>query len=245
MTRKRSSFVIRTILVVGAAVGLVYVAATSLGLKSVLDALTFRDKQLQEALEEKKELERRNETLEQIAQRLTERRVIANVVVVDQVRDDDGKLWTDVRILVSPRREGDPTPPAKGPFRIEGDIVYFESLIIQFDEEKVKMGDPLRGKAAYLLTRVFGEKQAPEDGYPLEDLTSKAPTAYELGEPELAKFEREIWKEFWKYAQDRELAQADGIDAAYGNAVFLKVGVDKIYEIVISNQGGLKMQEKL
>ncbi len=245
MTRKRSSTIIRTALIIAALGGLVFLAASSLGIQGLLDAINFRDRQLEEALEEKKAAERRAEALEKVAERLTERRVIANVVVLDQTPDENGQIWTTLRVLLSPRREGDPAPPAFGPFKIEGDILYFETLIIQFDDEDVKMGHPLRGKAAYLLTRVFGEKQAPEDGEPLEDIREKPPAAYEVGEPELAVFEREIWRQFWRYAQDRETAKAEGVDAAYGNAVFLKVDVNKLYEIVISNQGALKMQEKL
>ena len=40
-------------------------------------------------------------------------------------------------------------------FTFSGNIIQFQSLVIRFDDEFVRKGDPLRGRSAYIFWKVF------------------------------------------------------------------------------------------
>jgi hypothetical protein len=245
MTTRRRFRILRAAIFIGALAALGAFAFSTLGVGELLRTLMLRDRELEEARKQKEELRLRNEALLKIADRLTGERVMAHIVIKDQGVGEDGRVYTEFRIHPLAIEPDESAPPFKGPYHIEGDVVYFETLTIKFDDEYVKMGDAFRGKAAGILTRVFGEKQKPEDGYVVENLEEEPPSSYELGEDSLKRFEREIWKEFWYYATHRAEAKKAGIDAAFGQAPFLKLDINKIYELVLGNRGGLVIREKL
>jgi hypothetical protein len=198
-----------------------------------------------EALEKKLEEEReRNRALQRILDRMTEERVFADVVVLDQTKDADGDVVTTIRLHLRPRPGETTTPLVRGPFTIEGERMYFEALTLRFDDRYVREGDPRRGRALLLLTRVFGERQSPEQGFPIEDLSAGVPAYYRIDDPALARFERELWGKFWRFATHREEAKAEGVDVAYGQAPFTLADPRVLYEIHADNRGHLTIRAR-
>jgi hypothetical protein len=122
-------------------------------------------------------------------------------------------------------------------FSVKGDVVYVDALVVKFDDEYVEMGDPLRSASLYLFRRVFGENQKPSDGFLLDPVGSE-PAAYRTGR-KMSDLEREIWAEFWDYANDPVKAKTAGVRAAHGEAPFQKLIPGKRYQVDLRASGGL------
>jgi hypothetical protein len=202
---------------------------------------TRRENELREALEKE---EAKRKVVEALLERMTEERVVADVVVIDQ-QQRDGKMWTQIRLHVKPRPGSATAPTVFGPYTIEGDIVYFEAYVLRFEDEFIHAQDEKRGRALMILTRVFGEHQAPATGFVIEDASGTVPDYYALGQPELAEAEKELWAKFWWYTTHREEAKRDGIEVAHGQAPFTKADPRLIYEIIADNRGNLSVRQKL
>jgi len=187
----------------------------------------------------------RREVIERVLARMTEERVLADVVVLDQATDVSGSLWTTIRLHLKPHPGGDDKPAIYGPFTVQGDRVYFEALTLRFQDRFLEEADARRGRSLVLLTRVFGEKQRPEDGFPVEDASVAVPHYYRLEDPELVPFERELWSRFWWYANHREQAGRDGVEVAWGQAPFTRADPRVLYEIVVDRRGNLVIRQKL
>lgn len=187
----------------------------------------------------------RREVLQGILGRMKEEQVLADVVVLDQREGREGATWTTIRIHIKPHPGSQQRPAIYGPFTIEGDRIYFEALTLRFQDRFLEADDADRGRSLVLLTRVFGEKQRPEEGFPIEDSSATVPHAYALEDPDLAPFERQLWSRFWWYANHREQARREGVDVAWGQAPFTKADPRLLYEIVVDRRGNLVVREKL
>jgi len=74
--------------------------------------------------------------------------------------DVDGKPITIARELTLPGQE-----------------VYFDTMVIKFDDHFVELGDPVRGKALMLFRRIFSSTMRAEDGF-VVDRDGQVPEAY-------------------------------------------------------------------
>lgn len=202
---------------------------------------TRREDELRAQLEQEAE---RRKVVEALLERMTEERVVADVVVLDQQRRD-GKVWTQLRLHMKPRPGSAAPPTVFGPYTIEGDVVYFEAYVLRFEDRFIHAQDEKKGRALMLLTRVFGEHQAPAAGFVVEDASAAVPDYYALGQPELADAERALWAKFWWYTTHREEAKRDGIEVAHGQAPFTRFDQRLLYEIVADNRGNLSVRQKL
>lgn len=54
-------------------------------------------------------------------------------------------------------------------FSVAGDLAYIDSWVVKFGDEYIEEGDPLRATSVALFRRVFGEKQLPSEGFPLDE----------------------------------------------------------------------------
>ena len=119
-------------------------------------------------LEANLEAERKkNEELKQAIGRLEFEQRVAEIIVTKQARSDSGQLFTTLH-FVEYARDGT-TPLHARDFTIEGKRAHIDALVIKFDNESVKAGDPLRGHSIGLFTRLFDEKHSPEDAFPIDD----------------------------------------------------------------------------
>ena len=163
---------------------------------------------------------------------------LARIEVLEQDEGEDGEPRTRLRFT-----ELDADGLALGPGReltVVGRRIYVESLVVKFEDDFVEAGDFLRGTSVCLFRRVFGEKQKPVDGLPL-DVTGRRPKIYS-GDLTPDPFYEELWNRFWDYANDPELAAASGVRAIHGEAPFMEVVVGKAYRVELRASGGLTIR---
>ncbi|HYG77246.1 MAG TPA: hypothetical protein VEK08_19735 [Planctomycetota bacterium] len=135
---------------------------------------------------------------------------------------------------------------------VEGEEVYFDMLVIKFEEPFKPLNESLKdkelseqfmNKSIILFRRVFSSKQKPEDGYVL-DKPGQTPGGY--GSKAASDVEQKLWQEFWELANDPKLAKERGVRAAHGQAVYTKLKKDKYYvlEKRVSGEATIKPVEK-
>lgn len=180
--------------------------------------------------------------LARVVERLEGESRRAQVIVTQQGKNPaTGRLETTVK-FVEIDQEGNPVPPPRY-FTVEGDVIYFDGLVIRFDRGYVERGDPLRGKSLCLFRRVFGEHQSPEEGFPVDrDAgTMGVPDVYRVN-PEPSAFEVSLWEEFWRYAEDPAAAREKGIRVIQGEAVYTRFIPGNLYTLALDHAGGLHIK---
>jgi hypothetical protein len=162
---------------------------------------------------------------------------VAQIVVLDQRPGPEGRLLTHFRFS-EVDADGQPLGESKT-IVIDGDVVYLDAWVVKYKDEHVESGDPLRSAAVCLFRRIFGEFQQPTEGFVI-DAQGARPSAYG-GTEEMSDFEREIWANFWEYANDPERADQAGIRAAHGEAPSIKLLPGKLYRVQLRASDGLSI----
>lgn len=192
-----------------------------------------------------REQQRLISNLKTIVSELTRDLRIAEVYVVNQ---EGEPLQTTFRFVeVDEKREPIGAPKL---FTINGDVAYFDTLVIKFEDsfapvENLPLSEDvlqsnLARKAIIFFRRVFSEKQKPEEGFPL-DTPGNPPEPYRPGAA-MTPFERQLWKEFWDLANDPRLAASRGVRAAHGQAVYTKLQRGKYYVLEKRLSGDLTIR---
>lgn len=151
--------------------------------------------------------------------------------------DADGNEYADIE-FVEVNNEGTPIEEPRR-FRIMGDVVYIDYWVVKFEDRYIEEADLARSTSLALFRRIFGERQQAIDGYVLDEPGSR-PTAYARG-TKMSEFEKEIWDDFWVFANDRAKAESKGIRVANGEAVYTKVEEGKSYRLVLRASDGLSI----
>jgi len=178
----------------------------------------------------------KNRVLTRMVQRLSDEKRVAQVLVTG-TRTVNGVLHTTL-LFVEDDKNGDPLP-AKS-FEIEGTQAHFDALVIKFDREFITKGDPLRGHSIALFTRVYGDKQTPANAFPIDE-PGKIPAIYRGADPRVSEFELDLWKSFWRLADDKQFAEEHGVRIANGQGVWGPFEPDKLYTITLESDGGLNI----
>lgn len=197
-------------------------------------------KDLAQAREEIAKLEDENNRLELANVLLKKDRRMALISQVQAVKDPEtGKMVTSFAFS-----ELDALGQAIGfpkTYKIRGDVVYIDTLVVKFEDSFVEQGDELKGASLCLFRRLFGEDQKPADGFPI-DPPASVPRSYQLDKPltpENVQFQQNIWSNFWALAVDPELAKQKGIRAAQGTAPSQRLVPGKDYQLELRNTGEL------
>jgi formylmethanofuran dehydrogenase subunit E-like metal-binding protein len=135
--------------------------------------------------------------------------------------------------------QGKAIGPAKQ-FEVIGDMVYVDYLHITFDDQYTEQADLERGTSLALFQRIFGEHQAPIEGFQLDTVGAR-PTAYAHG-VQMSDFEKKIWTDFWLIANDPQKAAEMGINSAQGSAVSMRVQKGKTYELDLRSTGEMRFK---
>ena len=183
---------------------------------------------------------RQIEALENVAVRLQAERRVADILVTDQSRDDNGRLNTTL-LFVEYGRDGEPLPPKR--FEVVGDRVHVETQLIKFDRGFVREGDPLRGKSIALFTGIYGSATPPEQALPVDE-PGRAPRVYRGVDPRQAQYEQDLWKDFWNLMADTTYANSKGVRVAQGETVWGIFEPDKLYTITLESAGGLSLTNR-
>lgn len=163
---------------------------------------------------------------------------VARLSVTDQSVDtSNGDLYTTVQ-FEELGLEGEVIDGPKG-FRLRGDVAYIDSWVVKFEDQYVEQSDLQRGTSLVLFRRLFGEYQAPRDGF-LLDVAGRRPGVYS-GDAEITAFEEQVWGDLWRVANDAELARRLGVRAAHGEAPSIKLQRDGSYLIELRASDGLSI----
>ena len=174
----------------------------------------------------------RNRALQRALLSLTREDQIGFAKVLRQERRD-GKLYTTLKFVETAR--GDLRRPVlEKVYEIEGDVVYFDALIVTFTDRAVMDG---KARSLYLWRRVYGEHQPPAAGFPIET-PGTCPERYaDLLRSLKLSARRTFWEAIWKLANDPEALRDRGIKAVYGNAVYKRLRPGLIYVFKIGADG--------
>ena len=180
---------------------------------------------------------RENALLKQVIKRLEADSRIAEVLVTGVNFDEiSGKNKTTIKFLEYDTA-GKPMEPEY--FTFTGNIIQFQAYVIRFDDLHVRRGDRLKGRSAYLFSKVFMLDGKDTREY---DITAPGdiPKGYRVGVKK-DPFEERLWKNFWKYAQDPKMARDVGIKNAQIEAPGTMFIPGMLYTIKIEHDGGLRI----
>jgi hypothetical protein len=173
-----------------------------------------------------------NKQLKQAITNLTVEEQIGYAKVISQ-ETRDGKLFTTIKFVETARNDKLRKVFEKQ-YTLEGDIIHFDALIVKFGEKMVIDG---KAKAMYLWRRIYGEKLAPENGLPIEEM-GKEPQRYSDLLKLLPANQRELfWTSIWELANNPDKLKQYDIMAIYGNIVYSRLKKGNIYIFKISPAG--------
>jgi hypothetical protein len=210
------------------------VTLSALVVGAALVLVVYRDQTGERAA--RVEAERKTEQLKQVVQRLSAERRVADVIVTDQSGSAAGTKTT--LLFVEYGRDGAALPARR--FTVEGDVAYVDAMVIKFDGKFVEQNDPLRGRSVALFTRLYGEHQPPEKGFRIDE-PGRIPDVYRGADPYVMDFERDLWANFWKLADDEAYRKSMGVRVAQGEAVWTKFRPDQLYTLTLESNGGLNI----
>jgi hypothetical protein len=173
-----------------------------------------------------------NKKLKKAIANLTHEEQIGYAKVLDQ-QIIDGKLFTTLK-FVETARDNKLKKILEKQYTIEGDIVHFDALIVKFHGQMVMDG---RTRALYLWRRVYGEKMAPQEGFPIERPGTEPQRYSDLLEALPIEHCRMFWSNIWDLANDQKKLMEYGIEAVYGNVVYTKLTKGLIYVFNIDATG--------
>jgi hypothetical protein len=181
-------------------------------------------------------LEEEKRVLTEVVQRLTDEKRVAQVLVTDQTTFAGGSRTT--LLFVEDAKDGTSLPPRT--FTIDGNEAHIDALVIRFKQDFVTQGDPLRGHSIALFTRIYGASQTPGQGFAIDE-PGKIPEIYRGADPRVTEFEMDLWKNFWRLADDPEYREKKGVEIANGQGVWGPFEPDKLYTITIQSHGGVSI----
>jgi hypothetical protein len=174
--------------------------------------------------------------LQQVVQRLSGEKRVADVLVTDQ-KIIDGVPHTTL-LFVEYAKDGTPLPARS--IEILGNPGHIDAMVIKFDRHFVSEGDPLRGHSIALFTKIYGDREKPSEGHVLDE-PGKIPQIYRGSDPRVSEFETELWKNFWRLADDPAYRAQKGVRVADGQGVWRSFEPDKLYTIMLDSDGGLSI----
>lgn len=157
----------------------------------------------------------------------------ARVEVLRQAKDQQGSLQTTIR-FTEVDDSGKPVNASRE-LTLPGQEVYFDTLVIKFDDHFIEQADPIKGGALMVFRRVFSSTMRAEDGFVI-DKKGQVPEVYAERQA-TSEFEGEIWKRFWDIANDEKLAKQRGVRAIHGDAPYMRLEPDRVYEICLRSTG--------
>jgi hypothetical protein len=182
------------------------------------------------------QLEAQKKELEEIVTRLISERRVAEMLVTSQ-RLVNNIPQTEL-LLVEYDHAGQPLP-AKS-FTVLGKMVHVDALVVKFDHDFVEKADPLKGKSIALFTKIYGDNQSPADA-PSIDEPGQVPAIYRNADNRVSEFERSLWNDFWKLAEDPDYRKSKGVRIAQGEGPWGPLTPNRLYTLTLDSDGGLNL----
>ena len=169
--------------------------------------------------------------------RLTRQQRRAELTVL-AVEDRQGVSYTKLRFT---ELDDNGRPIGSGrTFTVEGQVVYIDALIVKFNDKLVIDGHAERGHPLLLFRRAFGEKQSPESGYMLDEV-SHVPHGYRTDKP-MPEWEKKLWADFWNVARRPE--DYAGVRGAHGKAPYTRVEPGRTYVVTLRADGEMGFERR-
>jgi len=181
-------------------------------------------------------LEEEKRELDQMIKRLSAEKRVAEMIVTKQTKTN-GVLTSE--LLFVEYGPGGSSLPAKT-FTILGDSVHVDALVIKFDRDFVKQDDPLKGHSIALFKCVYGDLQSPAQGAVI-DPPGQVPTIYQNASSKVSDFERSLWADFWRLAEDKDFAASKGVRVAQGEGPWTRIQPDRLYTLTLEAASGLNL----
>ena len=188
-----------------------------------------------------------NRTIEQLLNENQElKTAITNLNEEDQIgyakvlsqETRDGQLFTKILFV-----ETDPEDFTKHLLRKEyevaGDVVFFDALIVTFGDKLVMDGTE---RAMYLWRRIYGEKQPPEEGFPIETEGQPSPRYTQLCDKLSIEDGQLFWNEIWQLSNNPMRLEKLGIKAVLGKAVYRPLKPGLVYIFKVSGSGTINSE---
>jgi len=199
-------------------------------------AVRFGGMEVRRLQTEVDQLEQERTQLLEYARRLGAARRVAQVDVVRQRKDQLGRtvstlLWQEIG----------PDGMLGQPVAVEtvGKLVYFESLVLKFQQKYVGEADPVRGASLAMFRRIFGDCQAPDSVLEL-DRFARPPRSLESEENE--RLCAELWDKFWEFVEDPRLAEEFGVRVAQCEAPAVPLDAGQTWVLTLDAAGGLNLR---
>jgi len=175
-----------------------------------------------------------NKQLKQSLGNLTDEGKIGYAKVLNQQKDENGKVISTTLKFVETARDNELQTVLEKQYTVKGDIVHFDALIIKFPNKIVMDG---KKRSLYLWRRIYGEQMSPQDGFSIEEPGAE-PQRYKELLRELPLKQRELfWSSIWELANDPNLLAQYDIEAIYGNVTYTKLKKGLVYVFRITATG--------
>lgn len=181
------------------------------------------------------ELQRERSELADYAARLAASRRVAQVEILRQDPQTDGRIRTTVLW-----QEIGPDGVLGRPIAVEayGSQIYFEAQVLKFQHDLVGGADPDRGQSLALFRRIFGDQQPPETGQAIERDTRPA-----ADDPRKRNTRHDqLWARFLELAEDPRQAEELGLRVVQFEAPAIQTRVGQIWEVTIDASGGVNLR---
>ena len=182
------------------------------------------------------EAQAQTKKLEEVVQRLSDEKRVAEIIVTDDTMIDGVPRKT--LLFVEYARDGSSLSPRS--FVIDGQMVHVDAMVIKFERHFVSENDPFRGHSIALFTKIYGDHQAPENAQMI-DTPGKIPDIYRGTDPRVAPFEQGLWNDFWRLYDDENFRLEHGVRTSSGQGVWGPFEQDKLYTITLEADGGLSL----
>jgi len=220
-------------------ISLVLLGLVGTGVWLAYDAFSVRERLNRELTQTKAEVKRLGEENERLSVALRLLKVDHRVAEIEVLEQRPGAARPETKFqFVELSSDGSPIGDKKV-FTIDGDRVYVDAWVIKYDDKHVEGGDPLRSTSVCLFRRVFGEFQEPDSGFPLDSAGSR-PAIYSQGN-DMSPIERDIWTNFWQYANSPAMARQAGVRAVHGEAPSMRLEPGRKYRVELRASGGLSI----
>ena len=183
--------------------------------------------------------QQRTAQLKEIVSRLTSERRVADIIVTSQ--DTTGDHLSTSIVFVEYTPDGTALPAKR--FTLVGKMIHLDAMVIKFDGRFVAENDPLRGHSVALFSRIYGDTQAPSDAFPI-DAPGEPPVVYRKTDKSVTDFERDLWKNFWRLADDADYRTSMGVRVAQGEGVWRPFEMGRLYTVTIESNGGLNIHSE-
>ena len=191
---------------------------------------------------ELRKLQAEKDHLQVVVGRLTTEKRVAQMMVSG--REQDGATVKTTLLFVEYARDGSSLPPRH--LVVEGPVVHLDAMVIKFEHGFVAEDDALRGHSIALFCRIYGNHQTPESGAAI-DTPGKIPDVYRSASGEdaaQANFEKELWGNFWRLADDKQYQAAKGVRVANGQGVWGPLETGKLYTVTLESDGWLNLSSE-